>query len=79
MSDYTVVSFELSSPERILEITNYCTKLFDAIYVKDMQVKGRFCYQLTINELNLKESLSILDDLSGKFGLTFVVEYGVYR
>lgn len=79
MSDYTVVSFELSSPQRISEITKYCAKLFDAIYVKDMQVKGRFCYQLTINELNLRESLSILDDLSGKFDLTLVVEYGVYR
>jgi len=40
--------------------------------------KGRFCYQLTISELDLRESLSILDALQRKFNLVFVVEYGVY-
>jgi len=79
MSDSTVVSFELRSPERATDIRNYARGLFDAISVKDLQVKGRFCYQLTISELDLRESLGILDDLQKKFNLVFAVEYGVYR
>jgi len=51
MSDYTVVSFELRSPERVEAVRKYTLELFDAIGLKDLQVKGRFCYQLTINEL----------------------------
>ena len=78
MSDYTVVSFELRSPERVAAIRKYALELFDAIGLKDLQVKGRFCYQLTIHELGLREALPILDDLQKKFKLVFVVDYGVY-
>ncbi len=78
MSDYTVVSFELHSADKVADIRKYAVGLFDAVRLKDLRVKGRFCYQLTISELDLRESLSILDALQRKFNLVFVVEYGVY-
>lgn len=78
MSDYTEVTFELDQPSKLKEIEEYSKQLFDACYIKDLQVKGRFCYSLTISELDLVESLEILDALKSNFRLTFVVEYGVY-
>lgn len=78
MSDYTEVTFELQNPSKLKEIEEYSKRLFDACYIKDLQVKGRFCYSLTISELDLMESLEILDVLKSNFRLTFVVEYGVY-
>jgi hypothetical protein len=32
----------------------------------------------TISELDLRESMEILDELKKKFHLTFVITYGVY-
>lgn len=78
MSEYTVVSFELTDPNKLKVIKDFTNKLFDATSIKDLQVSGRFCYALCISELDLKESLEILDELKKKFNLTFVIEYGVY-
>lgn len=78
MSDYTKVWFEVNDPNKATELAKYSKKLFDACNVQDAQVKGRFCYYLIISELNLEESLPILDKLKAKFGVRFVIEYGVY-
>ena len=78
MSDYTVVSFELNDPNKLKAIKAFTKKLFDATDIKDLQVEHRFCYALCISELDLQESLGILDELKKKFNLKFVVEYGVY-
>ena len=78
MSDYTKVWFELNDPNKATEVRKYSKKLFDACNIKDAQAVGRFCYYLTISELTLGESLPILDELKAKFGILFVVEYGVY-
>ena len=78
MSDYTEVWFELNDPNKVQPIVKYSKTLFDACYIKDLQTKGRYCYQLVIHELDLRESLPILDKLGSKFGIKFVVEYGVY-
>lgn len=78
MSDYTKVWFEVSDPNKARELSKYSKKLFDACNMKDTQTKGRFCYHLVISELTLRESLPILDELADKFGIQFVVEYGIY-
>ena len=78
MSDYTVVSFELFNNEQIEPIRKLTKKLFEATSIKDLQVPARRCYALTIHELTLKESLGILEELKKRFGIIFVVEYGVY-
>lgn len=78
MSDYTQVWFELYDPNKVQALLKYSRQLFDGCNIKDTQTKDRYCYRLIISELTLRESLPILDKISEKFKLEFVVEYGMY-
>lgn len=79
MSYYTTVDFYMK-PEDKPKFEKYLKSIWDAWSIKDKNFKnGNYnFYELTISELDLKESLPILNKLKKKFNFLFVVTYGVY-
>lgn len=76
MSEYTVVSFALPEDVKFEKVEKAYYKLWDAGgFIKI----GTHSYELMVSELNLGESWSILNKLSKKFGILFIVKYGYFR
>lgn len=76
MSDYVKLQFWCDDYNKISAVRKEAKKVFDAIHIS-ADHKNDY-WSMTISELDLKESLPILDKLKKKFNLVFVVSYGVY-
>jgi hypothetical protein len=89
MSDYTVVSFPIGALRRYNRYTEESLRSFLAeewdawsLQVKSTPIEGTRAthdyYELTISELDLGESMGILNKLKQKYSIRFYIEYGVY-
>ncbi len=76
MSDYVVTQFWSDDLSFVEEVKKEAYKVFDAISFSTFPEKDY--WTMTISELDLKESLFILDKLKDKFNINFVISYGVY-
>lgn len=83
MSEHTRVLFS-AKPEQKVAVEKTLLKLFDATSIKEAEEWSAYnteyiWYRLVVSELNLGESLSILDKLILKHPwLHFIIEHGVY-
>ena len=79
MSDYCSMTF-VSKPYTKGCIDDVIGGLFDAYSIKFIRMYNDSMneYRLTIAELNLKESIKILDAVKRRYNIRFVIEHGEY-
>lgn len=80
MSEHSRFEFQ-AKPENRDNIERFMRKYFDAFKISLVQTEasGYNRYSLVVHELDLKESLALIDKVQEKYkNLTFIVNYGVY-
>ena len=77
MSEYTQVSFRLPKDKSLKKFKRAIKWDAWQLEVKKSHDGGEHLL-LTINELNFKESLFILDNLKSVFSVRFYIEHGTY-
>jgi len=76
MSYSVTTEFWSDDPNFVRQVEKYALKIFEPINFSK-QAKNDY-WSMIIYELELKEALPILDELKKKFGITFIISYGVY-
>jgi len=83
MSEHTCVLFS-AKPEQKVAVEESLSKIFDATSIEESEEGNGYnteylWYSLVISELDLAESLKVLDELTLQHPwLHFIIEYGVY-